>query len=145
MRPSFLIVPPPLKLTGKLLFVCLKREWQKSTIVFELQFSLLPLGYIGTKVSYARYDRDSCTSTLLIAFIRDHPDFSSYSTIQKKWSFSCPHLAHLFPGAAISSKLERLICLLPHFYQCCSGKKEPDIAEELNCNSLGKRCKKGKY
>jgi len=50
MRPSLLIVPTPLKLTGKLLFVCLKREWQKSTTVFELQLSLLPLRDTGTDV-----------------------------------------------------------------------------------------------
>lgn len=40
----------------------------------------------------------SQTNTLLIAFIRDYADFSGYSTIQQKWSFSCPQLAFLpFP------------------------------------------------
>lgn len=27
----------------------------------------------------------SCTNALLIAFIRDHADFSGYHTIQQKW------------------------------------------------------------
>lgn len=87
----------------------------------------------------------SQTNTHLIAFIRDYADFSGYSMIQQKWSFSCPQLAFLlFPGAAISSKLDSLTCLLLHFHQSCLWKRRQDIIEALNHNSLRKRRKKGK-